>query len=152
MPTCATVNRRRRSYTSTRPGRWLSASTCRAGSLRSMKFHWPVWRRGRGGRRTARSNCSGCGSALPRPPCGAIQPVVKRFVVNVLGSPFASQPAVQLTVSAEGIDGAGITSVAPELHDRIDGGGMTDSRFVAQFEAQATKIERKGSAGFVLDK
>ncbi len=78
---------------------------------------------------TARIECLGP-DAADRPPVklqltGRIDPLVESLKVDVSAAPFAGEPSLQVDFLADGISGAGLTALAPELKSRLDGSPLT---------------------------
>lgn len=82
---------------------------------------------------------------------GKIAPVVGEFTVATQIAPFASQPTLQVAVTASGINGSGLTDVLPELWEYIDGSELTNGRFAASIEVIA-KFARRGPAEWDFSK
>jgi hypothetical protein len=76
---------------------------------------------------------------------GKVDPLVGNFTVMTHVAPFASQPSLQVGITATGINGAGLTAVLPDLRERIDGAELTDGRFAASLEATA-RVAKRGPA------
>jgi hypothetical protein len=75
-------------------------------------------------------------------------PVAKHIKVDAQIAPFADQPNLEVHVRAEGISGAGLTALAPELKEqKIDGSTLTDGLFTAAFKADA-KLDRRSPIDF----
>jgi hypothetical protein len=82
---------------------------------------------------------------------GTINPLVGAFAVSTVTSPFAQEPNGTIDISASGIRGSGITELRPDLASRLDGSGLTDGQFKAQFQVRA-KLDRRGARYFDLSK
>jgi hypothetical protein len=80
---------------------------------------------------------------------GRATPVVSHFGLLAEASPFATEPAASLELTADGIRGQGITEFLPDLAERIDGSRLTDGRFRASAQAHA-KFARRGPRDFDL--
>jgi hypothetical protein len=80
---------------------------------------------------------------------GAITPVVGKFVVNFTATPFQQQPTITADLSVSGIRGQGVTEVAPQFADRLDGTGMTDGRIVGSLRT-TIDFSRRGPRDFDL--
>jgi len=80
---------------------------------------------------------------------GGVSPAVGAFTGAIDVTPFAPRPALRLDLSASGITGDGLTRLYPQLKPQIDGKGLTDGRFHARVEAQAS-IFRPSPAEFDL--
>ncbi len=74
-------------------------------------------------------------------------PIVAALKVETQIAPFMDQPTLEVAVSAGGINGAGLTALAPELKEEIDGSGLTDGQFTASFKADA-KLDRRSPIDF----
>jgi hypothetical protein len=74
---------------------------------------------------------------------GAVEPAVNRFQIAAQAQPFAERPTAKITVDAGGIDGDGLSRIAPELAAMIDGHGLKDGRFKTTLEAEAS-VRRRG--------
>lgn len=66
---------------------------------------------------------------------GAINPVVARFGVVIEAIPFEVEPELTIEVNASGINGKGLTDIAPELDNLIDGESLTEGTFSTRLTA-----------------
>jgi hypothetical protein len=66
---------------------------------------------------------------------GGIDPAVKQFAVTIEAAPFAAEPTVTVDLTATGVNGRGLTDVAPQLASTIHGDGLTNGTFKTQLVA-----------------
>ncbi|HEY7091094.1 MAG TPA: DUF748 domain-containing protein [Tepidisphaeraceae bacterium] len=94
--------------------------------------------------------------AQSRPPAevqvsGKIEPLVDSFNLDTKVVPFAQQPSANITLSASGIQGDGLTKLVPSLKQHLDGAAMTDGRFQTKVELLG-KFARRGPVEYDLTK
>jgi hypothetical protein len=80
---------------------------------------------------------------------GSISPIVGNFTVNITAAPLQQQPVLTADLSVTGIRGQGVTDVAPQFSDILDGSGMTDGRITASAKA-TVDFSRHGPRDFNL--
>lgn len=82
---------------------------------------------------------------------GALSPIVESFECRAQCLPFASQQQADLTITLEGIQGAGLNRVLPQLKDTLDGGSLKQGRFFAQ-ASLTTAMSRREFLDFDLSR
>ncbi|HEX3359213.1 MAG TPA: DUF748 domain-containing protein, partial [Tepidisphaeraceae bacterium] len=82
---------------------------------------------------------------------GTIDPLVGQFTLTADAAGLAREPVTNIDLSASGIRGEGITALAPELADWIDGSKMQDGRFHVAAQMRL-KFDRRGPRDFDLSR
>lgn len=78
-----------------------------------------------------------------------VDPVADLLQISAEIAPLAALTTARVHMIADGIHGAGLNALAPELAGRLDGSTLNDGHFEADLEASA-RIERRGPMQFDL--
>lgn len=78
---------------------------------------------------------------------GALTPLVKKIDVTLRAEPFAADPGAMLTALLEGIDGAALERVDPDLAASIDPSGYVDGSLEIGVDARLS-VARRGPMDF----
>ncbi len=76
-----------------------------------------------------------------------VAPLIDQIVVDVLITPFARQPSMQVDFLASGVHGRGLTDIVPELKPKVDGAPMENGTIAAHFETDA-RLDRQSPLDF----
>ena len=86
---------------------------------------------------------------------GAAEPLVERFEVQLVAEPFALSPRVEATLAIDGIRGAALPGLAPELAASVDAspidGGSLRAQLEATVHAGLGRVREAGSFGLRLE-
>jgi hypothetical protein len=80
----------------------------------------------------------------------AIAPIADLVTADIKANPFSLRsPDVAIDLTINGIQGAGLLALAPELHDLVDGALLRQGVFHAQLSASA-RLDRRSPIDFAL--
>lgn len=72
-----------------------------------------------------------------------VNPLIERLRLLVETAPLAAQSSAHVHINADGIHGAGLNALVPELAGKVDGSSLHNGRFEADLETSA-RIARRG--------
>jgi hypothetical protein len=80
-----------------------------------------------------------------------VAPVASSIVVTAHLAPFAQEPELGVTLAIDGLRGAGLTRLAPELADKLDGSRLTDGHVRVSVAAEL-RTGRRDALDFDLSR
>lgn len=82
---------------------------------------------------------------------GSAEPIVRQFAVTATAKLFENEPSLTIDVNTSGINGKGLTDVAPPLAEVLDGQGLTEGTFTTRLVADVN-YGRRGPRDFDLSR
>jgi hypothetical protein len=82
---------------------------------------------------------------------GALHPLVETVAIDVNMAPFAPDPLMLIGIDLNGITGLGLTAIAPELTEVLDGKELDNGRLTGQFDL-GLKLPRRHALDFKADR